>query len=154
MKKTTAAAEPKRFECEHDLHIYLLHNLEAIEPGLRLYGRDTMDGLQFKCLGKKLDLLAEQANGDLLAIELKYGDGRSDNVGQLFAYMAVIRRLWRFAGRNLRGLLICRKATEHLLLAAEDLGCISVSEYTQEPRIEPVLIAHAPIQIPSEPAWR
>lgn len=76
MKRPRAVeAQPTPFDCEHDLHLYLLNNLEAIEPGLTLYGKENLEGLQFKCLGKKLDLLAVDRDDGLLAIELKFNYG-------------------------------------------------------------------------------
>ena len=136
------------FENEHELHLYLLNNLETIEPGLTLYGKENLDGLQFKCLGKKLDLLAEDREGGLVAIEIKFNYGTPESMGQILGYLAVIRRLRRFAGRRLRGLLVCRKASEHLLLAAEDIGYVAVYEYTPELRFLHALEALTPIQIP------
>lgn len=62
--------------------------------------------------------------------------------------MAVIVRLKRFSGRQLRGMIVCRKASDHLMIAAEDLGSVTVCEYTNEPKIVHVLRAHTPIHIP------
>lgn len=136
------------FDCEHALHLYLLNNLESLEPGLTLYGKENLDGLQFKCLGKKLDLLAEDREGGLVAIEIKFNYGTPESLGQILGYLAVIRRLRRFAGRRLRGLLVCRKASEHLLLAAEDNGSVAVYEYTPGLRFLHALEALSPIHIP------
>ena len=147
--KPTRSSEPtpQRFEREHDLHLFLLNNLEIIEPELRLYGRESLDGLQFKCLGKKLDLLTEDTEGGLLAIEVKFNYGTPEALGQLLGYMAVINRLKRFSGRLLRGMIVCRKASDHLMIAAEDLGSVTVCEYTEEPRIVHVLRATNPVRI-------
>lgn len=143
----SSEAQQRRFDCEHELHLYLLNNLEAIEPGLKLYGRETMDGLEFKCLGKKLDLLTEDRDDGLLAIEVKFNHGRSDALGQLLGYIAVIRRMRRFAGRTIRGLIVCSRPSEHLLLAAEDAQCVAIYEFAQDGSLIHHLEAARPVRI-------
>lgn len=136
------------FANESDLHLFLLENLYILESELQLYGQAELEGLQFPCAGRRLDLLAEDKYSGLLAIEVKFGVGAPDALGQILGYMAAIRRMRRFAGRYLRGLVVCGKATEMLLHAAEDAGSVSVYEWTQEPRILRVLEAVDPVLIP------
>ena len=140
-------AQETRFQCEGDLQLFLLNNLYVLEPELRLYGRTTLEGLEFPCAGKRLDLLAEDRYGGLLAIEVKFNEGKTESLGQLLGYMASIRRMKRFEGRYLRGLVVCRKATEPLVEAAQDLAFVSVYEYTNEPRIVRILEAQDAIHI-------
>jgi RecB family endonuclease NucS len=144
-RATTAQSD--RFECEGDLQLFLLNNLYILEPGLRLYGRASLEGFEFPCAGKRLDILAEDRYSGLLAIEVKLNEARAEALGQLLGYIASIRRMKRFEGRYLRGLLVCRKANETLVNAAQDLAFVSVYEYTDEPKIVRVLDAQDAVHI-------
>jgi len=74
------------FTLETELEKQILLNLEAIEAGLRLKGR------QYRTGGGVIDILAEDKNGDLVIIELKSGDADIEVLGQILKYMTSVRR--------------------------------------------------------------
>lgn len=59
------------FAYEADLRNYLAKNLPMIEPGLKLYQDEGITGVEFDVGGRRIDILAIDAKGDLVVIELK-----------------------------------------------------------------------------------
>ena len=91
---TKDVADAKRFALESHLRDYLAANLSQIEPGLELYTQDgETDGVEYdtQAVGK-IDVLAVDANGVLVVIELKVGQTPDQVCGQLMRYMSWVRR--------------------------------------------------------------
>ena len=70
---------------ERDLHAYYASRLADIEPGLTL----APDGVEYQTEAGRIDLLAKDANRQLVVIELKAGRAKDSALGQL----SRIRRL-------------------------------------------------------------
>ncbi len=95
------------FTLETELEKQILLNLEAIEAGLRLKGR------QYRTGGGVIDILAEDKNGDLVIIELKSGDADIEVLGQILKYMTSVRR--ESPQKNLRGIIIAHEFDDLLI---------------------------------------
>jgi hypothetical protein len=117
------------FAYEADLRNYLAKNLSIIEPGLMLYQDEGITGVEFDVGGRRIDILAIDAKGALVVIELKVSRGYDRVVGQLMRYMAWIRKNQAEAGQHVRGVIVCREISEDLLLACSLLSAVQLFEY-------------------------
>src|SRR3990172_3550345 len=68
---------------ERDLEDYLEGNLHVIESGLKLYTEGTLKGRQFGTDVSRIDLLAQDAAGNLVVIELKAGEAGRGGLGKI-----------------------------------------------------------------------
>ena len=80
----------QEFAYERDLRNYLSKNLSRLEPGLRLYDEDGINGIEFPVGGRYIDILAVSSNNELVVIELKVARGYDRVVGQLLRYIGWI----------------------------------------------------------------
>jgi len=117
------------FAYESDLRNYLAKNFAVIEPGLRLYEEEGINGIEFPVGGRFIDILAVDSNGDFVVIELKVSRGYDRVVGQLMRYMAWIRKNQAESGQTVRGAIVAREISEDLLLACSLLANVQLFEY-------------------------
>jgi len=117
------------YEFERDLEHHLVENLEAIEPGLRLYVQDKeTDGEQFVTDVGTIDVLALDKNGDFVVIEIKGSEATDKAVGQLLRYMGWVKKKLAKQER-VRGIIIAKKASDELKYAVSNLENVAVKEY-------------------------
>ncbi|MGH7815348.1 MAG: AlwI family type II restriction endonuclease [Candidatus Binataceae bacterium] len=92
---------------ERDLENLLENNLDLVEPGLSLIGR------QYSTLAGPIDLLARDQAGKYVVIELKRGRTNDRVVGQILRYLTWVQgNLAR--GSNVRGIIVCHSADKNL----------------------------------------
>lgn len=127
---TGPAAGESEFAYEKDLRSYLAKNLRALQSGLRVYEEDGITGIEFPVGGRFIDILAVDANGNLVVIELKVSRGYDRVVGQLMRYVAWIKKNLAESNQHVRGVIVAREISEDLLLACSmvpGLNCSSTS---------------------------
>ena len=118
------------FMLERDLQLYLVANLGCIEPGLKLYEDDGVDGLEYEVgNGRRLDILAVDAKGNLVVLELKVSKGYDRVIGQLLRYVNWIRQNLAQPGQSVRGIIVCRRISEDLRLACANISDVELFEY-------------------------
>jgi endonuclease len=117
------------FAYETDLRNYLAKNLSALQPGLRIYEEDGITGIEFPVGGRFIDILAMDANGNLVVIELKVSRGYDRVVGQLMRYVAWIKKNLAESNQQVRGVIVAREISEDLLLACSMVPGIELFEY-------------------------
>lgn len=117
------------FAFESDLRDYLAKNLSKLEPGLRLYEDEGVNGVEYPAGGRFIDILAVDREGGLVVVELKVSRGYDRVVGQLFRYMGWIRQNLADTGQRVRGIIVAREATADLRIACEESGKIELFEY-------------------------
>jgi endonuclease len=117
------------FAYESDLRDYLAKNLQAIEPGLKLYEEEGITGIEFPVGGRFIDILAVDSKGDFVIIELKVSRGYDRVIGQLLRYMAWIQKNQADSGQRVRGIIIARKISEDLILACSLMPNVELFEY-------------------------
>lgn len=117
------------FAYEHDLRDYLARNLQVIDPSLRLYTEEGINGIEFPAGGRYIDILATDATGNYVVIELKVSKGHDRVVGQLLRYMGWIRRHQADAGQQVRGIIVAKSITEDLRLACAEVPGVTLYEY-------------------------
>ena len=124
--------EPKStgaFAYEHDLRDFLARNLRLIEPGLTVYSDEGMTGVEFPVGGRFIDILAIDASGGFVVIELKVSKGYDRVVGQLLRYVNWIRQNLADPDQRVRGVIIAKRISEDLLLACSSLNDVTLFEY-------------------------
>lgn len=114
---------------ERDLEDCLVGNLHQLEPGLRLYESDGIRGQQLDTnIVGRLDLLAVDASGDLVVIELKVGRAEDKVCGQLLRYMGWVGRELA-DGRRVRGIIVASEFSDGLRYAAQAVPNVELRRY-------------------------
>jgi len=105
--------------------------MSNIEAGLRLYEDEETGktGLEYPVDGRYIDILALDKNDNFVVAELKVSRGYDRVVGQLLRYKNWIKRNLAENGQKVRGIIICKKITDDLLLACDGLDDIELFEY-------------------------
>ncbi|MGJ5222061.1 endonuclease NucS domain-containing protein [Bradyrhizobium oligotrophicum] len=125
------------FAYERDLQNYLAKNLHRIEPGLRVYEEEEITGLEFAAGGRYIDILAVDAQGSFVVIELKVSRGYDRVIGQLLRYMSWIERNMETA-KPVRGIIVAKEITDDLKLAASRIAGVRLIEYEIDFKLRPV----------------
>lgn len=100
------------FAYEHDLRDFLARNLHLVENGLTLYSEEGITGVEFPVGGRFIDLLAVDAAGNYVVVELKVSKGYDRVVGQLLRYMNWIKLNQADGGQQVRGIIIAKKISD------------------------------------------
>jgi RecB family endonuclease NucS len=117
------------FAYESDLRNFLSKNLHVLDAGLRLYEQEGITGVEFPVGGRFVDILALDANGAYVVIELKVSRGYDRAVGQLRRYMGWIAKSQADPGQAVRGIIIAREISQDLILACSGLLDVELFEY-------------------------
>jgi Endonuclease NucS len=119
-----------KLHLESDLERFLLGNLGQLENGLALFVQSDLRGQQFDAgPAGRIDLLAVDACGNLVVIELKAGEADRQVCGQIQAYMGwVMDNL--AAGRKVRGILVADSFTPRCKLAAKVVPGLTLRQYS------------------------
>ncbi len=144
IEEETGPTGSAEFAYEADLRNYLAKNLSIIEPGLKLYQDEGITGVEFDVGGRRIDILAVDAKGDLVVIELKVSRGYDRVVGQLMRYMAWILKNQAEPGQQVRGVIIARELSQDLLLACSLLTSVQLFEYELSLKLKQVNTAGSP----------
>lgn len=126
---TPEEASGEEFAYESDLRDFLAKNLSLIEPGLRLYEEEGVTGVEFPAGGRFVDILAVDAKGALVVIELKVSRGYDRVVGQTLRYLSWIKLNQAEAGQGVRGVIVAREISEDLRLACSEVPAVTLYEY-------------------------
>ena len=127
-----------QFAYEHNLRDYLAKNLQLIEPGLKLYTDEDINGVEYPVGGRFIDLLAVDSAGNYVVIELKVSKGYDRVVGQLLRYVNWIKLNLADQHETVRGIIIARTINEDLQLACMTVAGATLMEYELEVRIQTV----------------
>jgi RecB family endonuclease NucS len=129
------------FAYEHDLRDYLARNLHLIEPGLKLYEEEGVTGIEFPTGGRFVDILAVDAKGGYVVIELKVSRGYDRVVGQLLRYMNWIEMHQADPGQTVRGVVVAKEVSEDLRLACRRLHGVRLFEYALSVKLAAIPMA-------------
>jgi len=109
---------------ERDLHKYLEHHLDRIEPGLRL----VANGIEHSVEAGRIDILATDKDDRLVVIELKAGTAGDAALGQLLGYMGFMATENQ-PNRQVRGILVAFDFEPRVIFAVKDLPKVSLCKY-------------------------
>ncbi len=107
---------------ERNLEDFVIGQLEAIEPGLRLVSR------QLSTPAGRLDILCQDNQGWYVVVELKRDQGSDRVVGQTLRYMGWAQE--HYATENVRGIIVVGRKDLALTYAAKAVRNIQVKEFT------------------------
>jgi RecB family endonuclease NucS len=116
------------FAYERDLRNYLAKNLHVVEPGLKIYEEEDFNGIEYPVGGRYIDILAIDAKGEFVVMELKVSRGYDRTAGQLLRYMAWVKKNLA-GGKKVRGLIVAREISEDLKLAVSMISDVQLIEY-------------------------
>ncbi|RAP42787.1 hypothetical protein BYZ73_03745 [Rhodovulum viride] len=119
----TASARDLCFRYEQDLQTALVSCVEQIEPGLHLFE----NGKEYAVPSGRIDVLAVDARGNRVVIELKATTAGHDVLGQIAAYMADIEDE---TGARPRGVLIAPDFDPKLIRAARMIEGLVLMKYS------------------------
>jgi hypothetical protein len=121
--------EGEAFAAEAHLRDYLADHLEVIEPGHQLFTDDEgAVGVEYVTDVGRIDILAADAQGGLLVIELKVSRGPDVVCGQLLRYKSWVKR--HLATGRVRGLIIAQHISDRIRNALADVEDVCLKEYT------------------------
>ena len=105
---------------ERDIEEHLVDHLDAIEKGLKLVGRQATADVG------RIDILAEDAQGTRVVIEVKVGDAKDSAVGQIARYLGWYAKT---EGKAPRGILIAGNFPEGVQYAAAAIRNLTLISY-------------------------
>ena len=88
-----------------------------------------MTGVEFPVGGRFIDILATDAENNLVVIELKVSRGYDRVVGQLMRYLAWVKKNLAEDEQRVRGIIVARAISEDLKLACSLVDGIDLYEY-------------------------
>lgn len=125
------------FAYERDLQNYLVRNLQVLEPGLRLFEDEGLNGVEYDAGGRFIDILAVDGAGNFVVIELKVSRGYDRVIGQLLRYMAWVEQNLA-DGVIVRGFIVANDMSEDLKLATSKIDHVKLFQYQLAFAIEQV----------------
>ena len=146
----TKASTAFEFALEAHLRDFLVKNLGAIEPGLKLYQTEEQSGVEFVIDGGRIDILAVDATGRFVVIEVKLSRGRNKALGQLLYYMGWVDR--HLGKGPCRGIIIASDIAEELAIAVLRVSGVTLFRYHMNFSVAPVGGSAAPPSAAANPA--
>ncbi|MEM3906044.1 MAG: endonuclease NucS [Nitrososphaerota archaeon] len=108
------------FTLESELERQILQNIELVEKGLVVKER------QYRTSAGVADILAEDASGNYVIIELKSGDADEKALVQLLRYMGAVKQS---TNKDVRGILIANHFSDYTKVAASMIPNIKLKTY-------------------------
>ncbi len=125
-KEDTAIEIYNSFSYEKDLKTAMVSQIKELFPDYDIYGEDK-EGIEYYTGGKRIDILLEKNDGNLLAIELKSGTANYKAFGQLSMYLGLL--MDEFPDKEIKGCIVAGKIDDTLKSAAKTTELISLKTY-------------------------
>jgi len=123
------AHSDSKFAYEDVLHHYCANHLEEIERDLTLYQRGRISGLEVNIDGRYIDILAVDAEKNLVVIETKRSQAKKQTIDQILKYIAWVRKHIAKPGQRVRGIIIAPQISGDLKLASSGAPEVELLEY-------------------------
>lgn len=114
---------------EEELTARIESGMQVFGKYLKVYKRKGEYGRQYNIPVGRLDLLCEDANGNLYVVELKKDSGYDDVYEQITQYLAWFEQSERFKGKKVYGIICLNHPTQELLSKVHADKRIRIFEY-------------------------
>ncbi len=114
------------FALEAHLRDYLARNLFTLEKGLELWSQNP-PSVEFPIDNRRIDLLAKDANGVPVVIELKLSKSYDRVIGQALLYQGLVSK--HLGIKRVRIILVAGEVSKELKIACERLNDVTLFEY-------------------------
>ena len=122
LEDITGEARELTFSLERDLQAALRRSIDQLDPGLTIVD----GGAEYNVASGRIDILAQDASGRRVVIELKAVRASRDAVGQILAYMGDIQEQ---TGEEVRGILVAPEFDNKSLSAARVVPTLRLITY-------------------------
>jgi hypothetical protein len=130
-------AQNTAFAYEEHLRDFLVEHLDILEKGLKLWPvAPDEEAVEFPVDGRRIDILAQDATGTPVVIELKVSRGHERVVGQALYYRATIKDTLNV--KRVRIFVVALKASEELRRSAKEVPDLTLFEYAISMTVEQV----------------
>ena len=114
---------------EEELTARIESGMQVFGKYLKVYKRKGEYGRQYNIPVGRLDLLCEDANGNLYVVELKKDSGYDDVYEQITQYLAWFEQSEKFKGKKVYGIICLNHPTQELLSKVHADKRIRIFEY-------------------------
>lgn len=114
------------FSYERDLKNSMVSQIAELFPDYKIFGNQN-EGVEYLIEGKRIDILLEKLDGQLLAVELKSGVANFKVFGQLSMYLGLLME--RFPDKQIKGCIVAGEIDFTLKSAAITTNLISLKTY-------------------------
>lgn len=115
------------FALEAHLRDYLAANLQTLEKGLSLWDNNP-PSVECKVENRRIDILAKDADGIPVVIELKVGKSYDRVIGQALLYRGLMAK--SLAVKRIRIILVASTVSDELKIATAGLDDVLLVEYS------------------------
>jgi hypothetical protein len=119
---------------ERDLELYLVNNLEHLEPGLKPY-KNTEEARQLHTDVGRLDILAIDRFSNFVVIELKAGEADRDTIGQIIPYISWVKTNIAH-GQEVRGIIVANSFDYRVIQSLDVLPFLGLIRYKVDFKFE------------------
>ena len=120
------SVENNNFSYERDLKNSMVFQIHELFPDYKIYGENN-EGIEYLIEGKRIDILLENNQGGLLAIELKSGVANYKVFGQISMYLGLLME--QFPDREIKGCIVAGEIDSTLQNASKMTDRISLKTY-------------------------
>lgn len=132
-RQLEATAKHRQFSkeklLEEELTARIESGMQVFGKHLKVYKRKGEYGRQYNIPVGRLDLLCEDANGNLYVVELKKDSGYDDVYEQITQYLAWFEQSEKFKGKKVYGIICLNHPTQELLSKVHADKRIRIFEY-------------------------
>jgi Predicted nuclease of the RecB family len=114
-----------RISLEHDLESFIVEQIQTVENGLKLKEPNYR---QVSVNSGRIDVLAEDSQGNTVIIELKAGQARDRVLAQTLAYMSDMSEVK--GNTKTRGIVIAHSFSDRLLQAVKMVPMVKLLKYS------------------------
>lgn len=114
------------FSYERDLKNSMVSQIAELFPGYKIFGNHN-EGVEYLIDGKRIDILLEKSDGELLAVELKSGVANFNVFGQVSMYLGLL--MDRFPDKQIKGCIVAGEIDLTLKSATKTTNLISLKTY-------------------------
>jgi RecB family endonuclease NucS len=111
------------FGLERDLQTALRFNIHQLEQGLVIID----EGKEQTTKAGRIDITAQDQQGDLVIIELKAGSANPDCIAQILSYMGALAERNH---KNIRGILVAGDFSPRVIFASRAVPNLQLKKYT------------------------